>query len=106
MARNMDDLILLDSILRSSNKTTRGNHAIPEPGVSCAAPIDRNFSLEGITIGLPIDYWQGLNGNGGIDPLVSARPWFINHQSLHVAGAEYGCADTCMTIWLSCQSTS
>lgn len=68
MARNMDDLILLDSVLRHSNATTRGVHAIPAPGVSCAANIDRNFSLEGINIGLPVDYWEG---GSGIDPLVS-----------------------------------
>ncbi|KAK9793708.1 hypothetical protein WJX73_003302 [Symbiochloris irregularis] len=70
MARNMDDLILLDSILRASNKTTRGNHAIPAPGVSCAAPINRNFSLEGISIGLPTDYWMDTTVTGGLDPAI------------------------------------
>ena len=44
MARNMEDLLLLDSILRDSNATTRGNGALPAPGVSCAAPVDRNMS--------------------------------------------------------------
>lgn len=68
MGRNVADLILLDSILRSSNISTRGHGALPAPGVPCAADIDEDLSLEGVNIGMPIEYWEGL----GVDPAVSS----------------------------------
>ena len=61
MARNMDDLILLDSIVRSVNTTTRGNGGLPAPGVSCDAAIDRDMSLSGVTLGLPLSYWADVD---------------------------------------------
>ena len=65
MARNMDDLILLDSIVRSVNATTRGNGGLPAPGVSCDAPVNRDMDMSGVTLGLPVSYWAD------IDPAVS-----------------------------------
>ena len=70
MARNMGDLILLDNVVRSSNATSRANGALPAPGVACAAPVDEDFSLQGIKIGLPVDYWE--MSELGVDPAVSA----------------------------------
>ena len=61
MARNMEDLILLDSIVRAVNSSTRGNGALPAPGVSCEAPVDRDFDLSGITLGLPVSYWADID---------------------------------------------
>lgn len=62
MAREIDDLILLDSIVRMPNITTTGHGMIPEP-VSCAAPIT-NIDLNGTRIGLPSTFgWvTGLSG--------------------------------------------
>lgn len=62
MAREINDLILLDSIVRMPNITTTGHGMIPEP-VSCAAPIT-NINLNGTRIGLPSTFgWAtGLSG--------------------------------------------
>ena len=62
MARTIDDLILVDNIVRSSNKTTTAHGMVPQP-VSCAAPIS-NISLNGTRIGLPSTFgWvTGLSG--------------------------------------------
>ena len=61
MARNMGDLLLLDSVLRDSNATTRGNGALPAPGVSCAAPVDEDLELAGLTFGMPMSWWPQLD---------------------------------------------
>ncbi len=62
MAREIDDLILLDSIVRMPNITTTGHGMIPQP-VSCAAPIT-NINLNGTRIGLPSTFgWvTGMSG--------------------------------------------
>ena len=52
MARTAQDLILLDSVIRSSNYSTTGFGSVPDP-VSCAVSIDPDFSLEGVRLGLP-----------------------------------------------------
>ena len=52
MARTAQDLILLDSVIRSSNYSTTGFGSVPNP-VSCAVSIDPDFSLEGVRLGLP-----------------------------------------------------
>ncbi len=65
IAREMDDLILLDSILRDPGKVTRANGALPSPGVSCRVTIDRNLSFSGMRIGIPMNFWATL------DPAVS-----------------------------------
>ena len=72
MARNMADLILLDGVFRSTDAVTRGHAALPFPGVPCAAPVDESYSLRGIRIGLPMNYWE--MSPIGIDPAV--QPWF------------------------------
>ena len=61
MARNMGDLLLLDSVLRDSNSSTRGNGALPAPGVSCAAPVDEELELAGLTFGMPMSWWPQLD---------------------------------------------
>ena len=68
MAREMQDLILLDSVLRSSDVRTRANGALPAPGVSCQANVDRDLSFAGMRIGLPMGFWASL------DPTVSLQP--------------------------------
>ena len=74
MARNMEDLILLDSIVRSVNTSTRGNGALPAPGVSCEAEINYSFDLSGVVLGLPTSYWED------VDPAV--RPLLLMSEQL------------------------
>lgn len=69
MAREMEDLILLDSVLRNPNVRTRANAALAPPGVSCQAEVDRDLSFEGMRIGLPMGFWASL------DPTVSFCCW-------------------------------
>ena len=61
-ARTIDDLILVDSVVRQPGKTTTAHGMVPQP-VSCAAPIT-NVSLNGTRIGLPSTFgWEtGLSG--------------------------------------------
>ena len=75
MARNMDDLLLLDSVLRDSNATTRAFGGLPAPGVPCAAPVDRNLSLEGVVMGLPLSFWPLIDPAVGPPALGMLRPW-------------------------------
>ncbi|DBA75672.1 TPA: hypothetical protein ACH3X2_009037 [Trebouxia sp. C0005] len=70
MAREIDDLILLDSIVRMPNITTTGHGMIPQP-VSCAAPIT-NISLNGTRIGLPSTFGWVTGLSGEIVPAVNA----------------------------------
>ena len=61
-ARTIDDLILLDSIVRQPNMMTTAHGMISE-AVSCDAPIT-NITLNGTRIGLPSTFgWKtGLSG--------------------------------------------
>lgn len=61
MAREMGDLILLDSVLRDRSQVTRANAALPSPGVSCQVNVNRNLSFSGMRIGLPMDFWSSLD---------------------------------------------
>ncbi|KAL0048167.1 hypothetical protein WJX82_009095 [Trebouxia sp. C0006] len=70
MAREIDDLILLDSIVRMPNITTTGHGMIPEP-VSCAAPIT-NINLNGTRIGLPSTFGWATGLSGEIVAAVNA----------------------------------
>ncbi|KAL0030242.1 hypothetical protein WJX77_004786 [Trebouxia sp. C0004] len=70
MARDIDDLILLDSIVRMPNITSTGHGMIPEP-VSCAAPIT-NINLNGTRIGLPSTFGWVTGMSGEIVPAVNA----------------------------------
>ncbi|KAK9846049.1 hypothetical protein WJX84_006589 [Apatococcus fuscideae] len=60
-ARGMEDLILLDSIVRDSDAMTRANGALLPPGVSCQANVDRGLSFAGMRIGLPMGFWASLD---------------------------------------------
>lgn len=60
----MDDLILLDSFMRTPNYMTDELGALTVP-VQCNAPVDRALSLQGLRIGLPSEFgWinPGLSG--------------------------------------------
>lgn len=58
MARTMEDLVLLDSIVRLSNFSSDAYGLLEEP-VSCAIDVDRNFNLTGVRLGLPSTFgWQ------------------------------------------------
>ena len=60
--RTMDDLILLDSIVRPENCTTSVVGALPEP-ISCVPNITRDLNLTGLRLGLPSTFgWaQGIS---------------------------------------------
>lgn len=62
MARTIDDLILLDSVVRQPDMTTTAHGMISE-AVTCDAVIS-NISLNGTRIGLPSTFgWEtGLSG--------------------------------------------
>lgn len=62
--RTMEDLVLLDSVIRTQNATTDELGGLPVP-VSCAANIDRSMNLTGLKLGLPSNFgWisPGLSG--------------------------------------------
>lgn len=65
MGRTMGDLVLLDSVLRSSNMTSTAVGAIPDP-VACAARIEPNMSLSGLRLGLPSNF-------GWVNPGLSSQ---------------------------------
>lgn len=58
----MDDLILLDSIVRPENCTTSVVGALPAP-ISCVPNITRDLNLTGLRLGLPSTFgWaQGIS---------------------------------------------
>jgi mandelamide amidase len=55
MGRTMDDLIMLDNILRNSGYNTTTNGALDTP-VTCAVNVNSNYSLQGVRIGLPSNF--------------------------------------------------
>ena len=55
MGRTIEDLILLDSILRNSGYNSTTNGALDTP-VSCAVSVNPQFSLQGVRIGLPSNF--------------------------------------------------
>ena len=59
MGRTAEDLVMLDSIVRTPNITTTGVGILPTP-VSCNVNVNRNLSLAGLRIGLP----STLGGSG------------------------------------------
>lgn len=65
MGQTMGDLILLDSVLRSSNMTSTAVGAVPDP-VACAARVDTNISLSGLRLGLPSNF-------GWVNPGLSSQ---------------------------------
>eukprot|EP00891_Asterochloris_glomerata_P007936 jgi/Astpho2/7936/fgenesh1_pg.00118_%23_37_t len=64
--RTAEDLVLLDSIIRSANATTDAVGASPDNIVSCAVSVDTNMSLAGLRIGLPSNF-------GWVNPGLSAE---------------------------------
>lgn len=62
--RTMDDLVLLDSFMRTPNASTDELGALPAP-VQCSAEVDRSMNLTGLRLGLPSNFgWvtPGLSG--------------------------------------------
>ena len=62
--RTMEDLVMLDSVMRTPNTTTDELGGLPAP-VSCDAPIERSLNLTGLKLGLPSNFgWvnPGLSG--------------------------------------------
>ena len=60
----MEDLVLLDSFMRTPDATTDELGALPAP-VQCSANVERNMSLSGLRLGLPSNFgWvnPGLSG--------------------------------------------
>ncbi len=60
----MEDLVLLDSFMRTSNATTDELGALSQP-VSCAVDVDRSMNLSGLRLGMPSNFgWvnPGLSG--------------------------------------------
>lgn len=60
----MEDLVLLDSFMRTPNATTDELGALPAP-VQCNADVDRSMNLTGLRLGLPSNFgWvnPGLSG--------------------------------------------
>ena len=60
--RTVEDVILLDSIVRRPNCSTTSMGALPTP-VSCNVTVDRGLNLTGLRIGLPSTFgWaKGLS---------------------------------------------
>ena len=66
--RTMEDLVMLDSIMRTPDTSTDELGGLPAP-VSCEAPIDRGLNLTGLKLGLPSNFgWvnPGLSGEVSI----------------------------------------
>ena len=57
MGRTAEDLILLDSIVRTKNYSSTGEGMLPT-AVSCNVSINSNLSLSGLRIGLPSNYGE------------------------------------------------
>ncbi|KAL3136240.1 hypothetical protein ABBQ32_007252 [Trebouxia sp. C0010 RCD-2024] len=74
MGRTMGDLVLLDSVLRSSNMTSTAVGAIPDP-VACAARIEPNMSLSGLRLGLPSNF-------GWVNPGLSSQMANLTNMAL------------------------
>eukprot|EP00891_Asterochloris_glomerata_P009220 jgi/Astpho2/9220/Aster-07177 len=68
MGRTAEDLIMLDSIVRTKNYSSTGEGMLPT-AVNCSVTVNSNLSLSGLRIGLPSNYgWV----YPGIDPSISA----------------------------------
>ena len=71
----MEDLVMLDSVMRTPHKTTDAFGGLPAP-VSCDAPIDRSLNLTGLKLGLPSNFgWvhPGLSGEVS-NPIPTPNP--------------------------------
>lgn len=79
--RTMEDLILLDSIMRTPDTTTDELGGLPVP-VSCDAPIDRSMNLTGLKLGLPSNFGWVNPGLSGEVSTPSATP--ATHICLYV----------------------
>ncbi|KAL3163281.1 hypothetical protein ABBQ32_009676 [Trebouxia sp. C0010 RCD-2024] len=82
--RTMEDLILLDSVIRTPNTTTDELGGLPVP-VSCDAPIDRSMNLTGLKLGLPSNF-------GWVNPGLSGEIQNITNHAMQLmmnAGVEF-----------------
>ncbi|KAL0026963.1 hypothetical protein WJX79_003281 [Trebouxia sp. C0005] len=81
--RTMEDLVLLDSFMRTSSATTDELGALSQP-VSCAVDVDTSFNLSGLRLGMPSNF-------GWVNPGLSGEIQNITNyamQTLMAAGVE------------------
>lgn len=57
MGRTAEDLIMLDSIVRTKNYSSTGEGMLPT-AVNCSVTVNSNLSLSGLRIGLPSNYGE------------------------------------------------
>ena len=80
----MEDLILLDSIVRDSGAVTRANGGLLPPGVSCGAHVNRELSFAGTRIGLPMGFWASLDPSVSLSPKPMSRTRLTGSCALQV----------------------
>ena len=77
--RTMEDLVMLDSVMRTPNTMTDELGGLPIP-VSCDATIDRSMNLTGLKLGLPSNFgWV----NPGLSGEVSSLYYSLRTHKLH-----------------------
>ena len=66
----MEDLVMLDSIMRTPDTMTDELGGLPVP-VSCNATIDRTMNLTGVKLGLPSNFgWVNPGLSGEVSGLI------------------------------------
>ena len=90
----MEDLVLLDSFLRTPNDMTDELGALTAP-VQCNADVDRNFSLSGLRLGLPSNF-------GWVNPGLSGEVRFICRSMQHLVVSQK-CHVPCASLMLLSQ---
>ena len=78
----MEDLVLLDSFMRTPNATTDELGALPAP-VQCNADVDRSMNLTGLRLGLPSNF-------GWVNPGLSGEVSLITDKKRKVCAGRRG----------------
>ena len=78
----MEDLVLLDSFMRTPNATTDELGALPAP-VQCNADVDQSMNLTGLRLGLPSNFGWVNPGLSGEVSLVQFRVEVSNPRNIH-----------------------
>lgn len=75
--RTMEDLVMLDSVMRTPNTTTDELGGLPAP-VSCDASIDRGLNLTGLKLGLPSNFgWVNPGLSGEVSSPILSFPIYL-----------------------------
>lgn len=80
LGRTIEDLVMLDSVMRTPHITTDAFGGLPVP-VCCDAPIDRSLNLTGLKLGLPSNFgWvnPGLSGEVSPTPNLPTPPLLLS----------------------------